>query len=123
MTTVAAIAGGLAGLLHVLFFVMESLLWRKPRVHRVFGAATAADAATLAPAMYNQGFYNLFLAAGAATGVVLLLNDGNAMLLGYTCGFMCAAALVLVGRSPAMWRGALIQGLVPAVALVALALV
>ena len=59
----------IAGLLHIGFFVIESLLWRRPSVHRIFGVSSEADAETMAFALFNQGYYNLFLAAGTFAGV------------------------------------------------------
>ncbi len=72
MTAVALIFAGLASLLHVLFFKLESLDWRKPKTWKTFGLESQADADTTASLAYNQGFYNLFLAVGAATGVGLI---------------------------------------------------
>ncbi|MBM4346178.1 MAG: DUF1304 domain-containing protein [Deltaproteobacteria bacterium] len=54
---------GLVAVLHVYFFVLESVLWGRPRTNKVFGvsAEQAAHAAVFAK---NQGVYNLFLVAG-----------------------------------------------------------
>ena len=46
MDTLVIVAASLAGLIHIGFWVMESLLWRRPAVHRIFGVRdldTAAD--------------------------------------------------------------------------------
>jgi putative membrane protein len=107
-----------AGLLHVGFFVVESLMWQ--RAHKFFGVKSADDAATMAFALYNQGFYNLFLAIGTFVGVGLssvLLADGNHVLVVFCGLFMIGAAVVLVGSNRLLWRGALLQGGLPAVAL------
>lgn len=121
---IALLAAGLAAALHVVIFVMESLLWTTPRVRAVFGIRTAEAAETTRPLALNQGFYNLFLAIVTAVGIGLLLADssspaGVALLIAGT-GSMLAAALVLVGSDRRRARPALIQGALPAVALLAL---
>ena len=65
MSALAQVFVGLAALLHVLFFVMESVLFMRPDVHRRFGLRTREEAELVRPMAYNQGFYNLFLAIGA----------------------------------------------------------
>ena len=47
--------------LHLAFFVLESLLWTRPRVRRIFGNTEESARATRVLAL-NQGFYNLGLA-------------------------------------------------------------
>lgn len=125
MVAVAVVFGLVAGILHVGFWVMESLLWRRPRVWRVFGAGSQEDADTMAFGMLNQGYYNLFLGGGAIVGAILLSIDteGRTILLGYCCLFMLGAAVVLFAARRSMLRGALIQGLPPTISLVALAFI
>ncbi len=110
----------MAGLLHVGFFVIESLLWRRPQAYRLFGVRSAQDAETMAFALFNQGFYNLFLALGTFVGVALstdVLVTGRHELLVFCGLFMVGAAVVLVATNRRLWRGALVQGGLPAVAL------
>ena len=122
MPTIALVLAGLAALLHVGFFWMESIAFRRPAIHRRFGVKEPGDVDVLAFSMLNQGFYNLILALGTLVGV-----DGSARgwdpqgstLVVYGCLFMIGAALVLVVSRPAMARAALVQGLLPALALVA----
>ena len=64
MTALALIFASIAALLHVLFFKLESLDWRKPKTWKTFGLESQADADTTASLAFNQGFYNLFLAIG-----------------------------------------------------------
>jgi putative membrane protein len=71
MLTIACVLAGLAALVHVYIFVIESLQFEKPSTLRTFGIR-AEDAAVMKPWAFNQGFYNLFLAIGAAAGVVLV---------------------------------------------------
>lgn len=107
----------LAGLLHVGFFVMETLLWNRPQVHRIFGVKDRADAAVQSRAMANLGFYNLFLGLGAMAGALAWWWLGIVAVVVYACLFMVGAALVLIATSRSMWRGALVQGLLPLIAL------
>ncbi|MBN9605519.1 MAG: DUF1304 domain-containing protein [Actinomycetales bacterium] len=103
-----------AALVHVLIFLMESVLWSRPGVFRRFGVADATEAATLRVAMFNQGFYNLFLALGAGTGLVLLGIVGwqraGLAIAAFALLSMVLAALVLIATRRSLWRAALIQG-------------
>ncbi len=119
MPTISLVLVALAALLHIGFFVMESLLWRRPAVHRVFGVRSADDAETMSFSMLNQGFYNLFLAAGALFGVLgsTVLFDDNDVLVVFCALFMVGAAVVLVASNRRLWRGAVVQGALPALAL------
>lgn len=56
-------------LLHVVFFVLESILWTKPAGRRIFGLTPELAQSTKSLAL-NQGLYNLFLAAGLIWGIV-----------------------------------------------------
>ena len=121
MIALALVAAALAALVHVYIFVLESLRWNEPATRRVFGT-TAETARVTAPLAYNQGFYNLFLAVGVAAGVFLVAVDSDAgvPLLVFGCGSMLAASLVLVLSDRTKARAALVQGALPAVALLAL---
>ena len=129
MNTVLAIVGsvlvGLAALLHVYIFVMESIQWSQPATWKRFGLKSQADAETTRPMAFNQGFYNLFLAIGVATGLVLLAAGVASVGLGMiflAAGSMVAAALVLVLSSPKLARAAAIQGTLPLVGIIFLVL-
>ncbi|MGD9961452.1 DUF1304 domain-containing protein [Nocardioides sp.] len=123
MLTVALVFAALAALVHVYIFVLESLQWERPGTLKAFGMS-AQQAAATKPLAYNQGFYNLFLAIGTATGVALIGSHREAavalILLG--CGSMVAAALVLVTSDATKARGAAIQGTFPGLALLGLLL-
>jgi len=117
MVAVMWVAATLAGLIHVLFFCMESLWWTKPAVYRRF-RSTETQAQTTKSLAFNQGFYNLFLAAGALGGLALIATghrQAGMILVAWNCASMLAAAVVLAASSPQMMRGALIQGLPPLV--------
>jgi len=109
------IAAALAGMIHVLFFVMESLLWTKPQVRKSFDMSEE-QAQTTKLLAFNQGFYNLFLALGAFAGLWLIGSGRTSqglVLVSFTCLCMVAAAIVLASSSPRMLRGAAMQALFP----------
>src|SRR5690606_27045804 len=124
MTTVAYVLAGLAALIHVYIFRLESLAWTDAATRKVFGP-TPETAEVPIPLAYNPGFYDLFLAVLAVIGVVVAASgseDVGAALIYAACGSMVAAALVLVTSDGSTLRAALIQGLAPALAIVALLL-
>ena len=107
----------LAAVTHVLIFFLESIAWSRPTTWKRLGIASQADAETVKPMAFNQGFYNLFLAVGVGVGLVLLggvgtLQAGIAISL-FAALSMVAAALVLVVSSPKLARAAAIQGVAP----------
>ncbi len=121
MIILASVLAVLAALLHVLFFVYESVIFERPEVHARFQTRTQ-DVPAVKPWAFNQGFYNLFLAVGALVGAGLALAGqetvGLALVL-LACGSMLAAALVLVATNRAMVRAAATQGTLPLLAVVA----
>ena len=121
MLTVALVLAGLAALLHVYIFWLESLAFDTAG-RKAFGVS-AADAAVAKPWAFNQVFYNLFLAIGTAVGIALTDSDRHAgiALVVLGVGSMLAAALVLVTSAPSKARGAAIQGTIPLLTLLALA--
>ncbi|HNA49853.1 MAG TPA: DUF1304 domain-containing protein [Mycobacterium sp.] len=122
MTIAALVFAGLAALLHVYIFVMESFTWTTPRTRAVFGTSPE-EAETTKLLAYNQGFYNLFLAIVTAIGIVALAQGHNgigAALVFAGAGSMLAAAVVLLTASPDKARAALIQGAFPLIAVVLL---
>ncbi|MFS0792752.1 DUF1304 domain-containing protein [Microbacterium sp. 1P10AE] len=119
----ALVFAGLAALLHVYIFVLESVRWSHPNVWRIFGLASQEAADTTKPMAYNQGFYNLFLAIGAAIGVVLWAVNGvgdvaGRTLLLFALGSMVAAALVLITSGRKYLRPAAVQGTLPLIGFV-----
>ena len=117
-------AAVLAAVLHVIFFVAESILWEKPSVARNFGM-TPEQSRTTRLIAFNQGFYNLMLALGTFAGLVLWTQGRESVGLGiaaWCCLSMVVAALVLLASAPKLKAGALVQGLPPLVFLILLAL-
>ncbi|WP_221586120.1 DUF1304 domain-containing protein [Microbacterium sp. G2-8] len=113
---------GVAALVHVVIFALESLVWTTPRARSVFGT-TEQEAAATKEMAFNQGFYNLFLAVVVAVGIVLFAAEqtaAGAALVFAGAGSMAAAALVLLLSSPDKTSAALKQGILPALGVVAL---
>ena len=124
MIVAALIFAGLAALLHVYIFVMESLTWTSPRTRATFGT-TPEEAETTKLLAFNQGFYNLFLAIVTAIGIVGICLGHTAVgaaLAFAGVGSMLAAAAVLLASSPDKARAALTQGTFPLIAVVLLVL-
>ena len=124
LLVIGSIFVGVAALFHVYIFTLESLTWTKPRTWKIFGIPSQADADTIKPMAFNQGFYNLFLGIGAALGLILLASVPAAglALVFMGAGSMVLAALVLLLSSKTSRRSALIQGLPPFIGLVFVAL-
>jgi putative membrane protein len=120
----ALVFAALAALLHVYIFIMESVRWTTPAVWRRFGVADQQAADITRPMAYNQGFYNLFLAIGAALGILLFAMGGpDALVAGrtlvlFSLGSMVGAALVLTTTGLTYLRAALLQGTLPLIGFV-----
>ena len=125
---VACIAAALAAAVHGWIFVLETLRWEHPATRRVFGTS-AEQAAQSKQLAANQGVYNLLLGIAALVGVLVLLTAGTdgrsadagvAVVLTAT-GIMLGAAAYLGASGPRLRRAALVQGVLPAVAVIAAA--
>ena len=113
---------GLAALLHVYIWVMESLTWTSPRTRATFGL-TEEEASATKELAFNQGFYNLFLAIITIAGIVIggISDNWAGLALVFAgVGSMLAAALVLLLSSPDKARAAITQGIFPLIAIVLL---
>jgi putative membrane protein len=122
MLTLALAFAGLGALVHVYIFWLEALAFDTAG-RRAFGVSVA-DAATMKPWAFNQGFYNLFLAVGTAVGIAISHSNRDAglalVLLGV--GSMLAAAVVLISSDRSKARGAVVQGTFALLSLVGLAI-
>ncbi|MBO3731655.1 DUF1304 domain-containing protein [Glycomyces niveus] len=120
MLIAVQILAALAGLVHVYIWVMESLRFTDPTVHRGLFRTPTEHVETVRSWAYNQGWYNLFLAIGALLGVAVVRAEHTVgmTLIWFACGSMLGAALVLVLKDRSMASAALKQGLLPALALV-----
>ncbi|MDQ4504084.1 DUF1304 domain-containing protein [Sinomonas sp. ASV322] len=134
MVVAGLVLAGVAALIHVYIFILESLLWMGPRARAVFGLSPEQAGATRELA-FNQGFYNLLLAVIAGLGIVLMAVGATpvgatlvfagtpvgATLVFAGTGSMVAAGLVLLVSSPSKWSAALTQLAAPLLAVVLLA--
>ncbi|NPC51630.1 DUF1304 domain-containing protein [Corallococcus sp. AB032C] len=120
MSPLAQVFAVIAALIHVLFFVMESIVFSQPKVWKRFGLKSQADADVVKPMALNQGFYNLFLAVGVLVGVALVhsgaVASGVAAVV-FGCGCMLAAAVVLVSSNRKFLVASIVQGGLPALAI------
>ncbi|GMT96667.1 DUF1304 domain-containing protein [Corallococcus caeni] len=120
MSPLAQVFAVIAALIHVLFFVMESIVFTRPKVWKRFGLKSQADADVMKGMAFNQGFYNLFLALGVLVGVVLVhtgaVASGVAAVM-FGCACMALAAVVLVSSNRHFLRASLIQGALPMLAI------
>jgi putative membrane protein len=118
---VVQIFAAVAVLFHVVAFLLETVLFHRPDVQRLL-VRRRDDAAGVRIWAFNQGFYNLFLAAGPAAGLIAYhaghSSAGRALVV-YGCAFMAACGVVLFVSDRRLWRGALGQSGPPLVALIA----
>ncbi|HRH56363.1 MAG TPA: DUF1304 domain-containing protein [Chitinophagales bacterium] len=120
MPGISIVFAFIAGLFHVLFFLMESVFWMNPKVHKSFGIKTMEEASQFKLSFFNQGFYNLFLAIGIFTGYFFLNSEyvvAGKILILFCCASMLGASIVLLVSKPKMLRGVFIQGLAPLIAI------
>ena len=122
MRFIALLFAAAAGLVHIGIFFLESLRWEQPATRKAFGLSPEEAASTKGFA-FNQGFYNLFLAIGALTGVALWFwPTVSTTLIVMSLGCMLGAALVLVANDRSKVRAAIFQGSAPLLGLVFLGL-
>jgi putative membrane protein len=121
VNAIAQVFAVIAGLAHVVVFVLESFLLRQPAIARLFLVRVENMSAIRLWAV-NQGFYNLFLALGALAGVIIVQTGNETVgrtLAIYACACMVGAGIVLFFSERRLWRGALGQAVPPMVAIIA----
>jgi putative membrane protein len=99
MTLVVWTFALLAALLHVVVFVREAVLFRRPGVHQRIFFVPTADVPAVRLWAFGVGFYNLFLACGLVGGVIACGAGHEAAgraLVTYICLFMFLSGLVLL---------------------------
>ncbi|MEU9046060.1 MULTISPECIES: DUF1304 domain-containing protein [unclassified Kitasatospora] len=121
MNAVSQVFAMIAAAIHLVVWPLESFLYGHPRVRYLLTGNTA-DAPEVRLWRFNVGFYNLFLALGLVTGLVLLhtghSSSGRPVIL-YIAAFMVAGGITLAVSEPRLWRGALGQAVPAAVILLA----
>lgn len=105
--------------IHVYIFALETFLWGHPKTNKLYNISPE-NAETVRIFIFNQGYYNLFLAIAIFAGIAIAsfrsLTVGQTLVI-YGCLSIVAAAVVLFASAPHLLRAALIQGLPPAIAL------
>jgi len=108
MRTMAKIFIGLTGILHILFFKMESLDFMKPEVFERFGL-TLEGASYVRIWAFNQGFYNLFLALGLFYALYLISTNrrvrGEAISYFILCTVIGAGTVLALSTPDKMLAG------------------
>ena len=121
LLTIGLVFIGLAALVHVYIFYLESIAWSKPKTWKAFGLRSQSDADVVKPMAYNQGYYNAFLALGAIAGIVLiatgLVQSGIALAI-FAALSMVLAATVLITSNAKLARAAVLQGGAPLIGIV-----
>jgi putative membrane protein len=123
MIVVGLVFAGLAALIHVYNFYLESLAWTAPGTRRVFGT-TPEQADVTRPLAFNPGFYNLVLAITVLLGIGFVAAGSTAVgatLVFAGAGSMVAAGVVLVLSDRSKARAALIQLVAPLIGIGTLA--
>ncbi len=122
---IGLVLAGMAAVLHLAFFVLESVLFRLPVGRRIFGVRAENDSAPLRLFAVNQGVYNLGLAVVVLVGIVLTMSSdawGIGIVVVITgCAVMVLAGIALAVTAPKhLMPVALAQGGVPLLAITAL---
>lgn len=115
MEWIGSVLNGLVvimAVIHVYVFYLEAIAWGKPSVNRVFGL-TDAQAQTLRPMAFNQGFYNLFIAIALLLGYFWASRPDSvaqAMILrDYGAASILGAGVVLWLSNPKLIRASVLQ--------------
>ncbi|TCO35912.1 uncharacterized protein DUF1304 [Kribbella steppae] len=123
MSTAAQILAVVIAATLVMVWVMESFLYRQPRLYPLF-LTKPGDYDAVRLWTVNLGFYNLTTAVALLAGVVLVQTDhlpqGEALII-FTAAQHTFLAVVLVFTERRLWLNTLLEG-VPAAILLALAL-
>jgi putative membrane protein len=121
VNVVTQIFAVIAVLFHLVAFILESFLFHRPDVQTfLLGRPEPAPGVRLWA--FNQGFYNLFLAAGPVAGLVSYYagdeSVGRALVI-YGCAFMAGCGVVLFISDRTLWRSMIGQTAPPLISLIA----
>jgi putative membrane protein len=121
MNVVTQIFTVVAVLFGLVAFVLESFLFHRTDVQTfLLGRPEPAEGVRLWA--FNQGFYNLFLAAGPAAGLIAHYaghTDVGRALVIYGCAFMAGCGIVLFISNRKLWLSMIGQSGPPLIALIA----
>lgn len=123
MSTAAQVLAVVIAAILVVVWVLESFLYRQPRLYPIF-LTKPGDYDAVRLWTVNMGFYNLTTAVALLAGVVLVQTDhlpqGEALII-FTAAQHTFMGAVLVISQPKLWVSSILQG-VPAAVLLVLAL-
>lgn len=115
------ICAGLAIFFHFYAFIVESIMFMKPKNYLTFGARNEEQAKAMKVLAFNQGFYNLFLAIIMGIGLALFQEiktvEIGAGFLMSSAFCMAGAGAVLFLSKPSAWYISIAQSLPPAIIL------
>jgi putative membrane protein len=120
MSTAAQVLAIAIAVMLAVVFVMESLLYRHPKLYPMF-LTKPGDFDAVRLWTVNMGWYNLTTAAALVAGVVLARSDHLAAgeaLVTFTAAQHTFMAVVLVVSERRLWFNALLEGVPAAVLLV-----
>jgi putative membrane protein len=120
MSTVAQVLAIAIAVMLAVVFVMESLLYKHPKLYPMF-LTKPGDFDAVRLWTVNMGWYNLTTAAALVIGVILAANGREAAgeaLVTFTAAQHTFMAVVLVVSERRLWFNALLEGIPAAVLLV-----
>ena len=95
MVIVGLVLTGVAAVIHLYIFYLESLAWTGPTARAVFGIRDAQQAEDTRQLAFNQGFYNLLLAVWVLLGTVMIAFGQTTV--GTTMVYVGAGSMVAAG--------------------------
>jgi len=117
----------ITAIFHILFFIAESVLWLEPYIYQnilanpdpTIGIDLIEQARLMETVFFNQGFYNLFLALGLITGIILAKKDyvDQGFTLIIFCSLFAFGAGVVLAFSAGAFLGAAVQAVPPMIVL------
>ncbi|MFC9692218.1 DUF1304 family protein [Kribbella sp. NPDC056951] len=122
MSTAAQVLAVVIAALLVMVWVMESFLYRHPRLYPLF-LTKPADFDAVRLWTVNLGFYNLTTAAALVAGVILVRNghaEAGQALVVFTAAQHTFLSVVLLFVERRLWLNTLLEG-IPALGLLILA--
>ncbi|MFI5693572.1 DUF1304 family protein [Kribbella sp. NPDC051586] len=120
MSTAAQVLAIFIAVVLVWVFVMEALLYRNPKLYRLF-LIKREDLDAVRMWTVNMGWYNLSTAAALVIGVILAANgheSAGGALVTFTAAQHTLMAVVLVVSERRLWLNALMEGIPAAVLLI-----
>lgn len=106
MSILVKLSIALVAVLHILFMILEMLLWNTPTGRRIFGL-TREQAQQTAVLAANQGLYNGFLAAGLLWGLYAPAQRGSMIVFLLVCVIVAGVFGGITANRSILWIQAL----------------